>query len=35
LKVHWPFRAAVYSYFVLMLLFFPPARQHEFIYFQF
>ncbi len=35
LRVHWICRALVYSYFVLMLLFFPPVVKHEFIYFQF
>jgi hypothetical protein len=35
LHVHWLWRALVYSYFVLMLLFFPPVIKHEFIYFQF
>ena len=35
LHVHWIWRALVYSYFVLMLLFFPPVVKHEFIYFQF
>ena len=35
LRVHWSLRAFVYTYFVLMLLFFPPATQHVFIYFQF
>lgn len=34
-RVHWSWRALVYSYFVLMLLFFPPIVKHEFIYFQF
>jgi alginate O-acetyltransferase complex protein AlgI len=35
LHVHWIWRALVYSYFALMLLFFPPVVKHEFIYFQF
>jgi alginate O-acetyltransferase complex protein AlgI len=35
LQVHWIWRALAYSYFVLMLLFFPPVVKHEFIYFQF
>jgi D-alanyl-lipoteichoic acid acyltransferase DltB (MBOAT superfamily) len=34
-QVGWPWRAAVYSYAMLMLIFFPPAGVHEFIYFQF
>jgi D-alanyl-lipoteichoic acid acyltransferase DltB (MBOAT superfamily) len=34
-KIRWPARAAVYSYGVLMLLFFPPEAVYEFIYFQF
>ena len=35
LSRHWLVRAAVYSYAVLMLLFFHPAVHNEFIYFQF
>jgi alginate O-acetyltransferase complex protein AlgI len=35
LHVHWIWRALAYSYFALMLLFFPPVVKHEFIYFQF
>jgi alginate O-acetyltransferase complex protein AlgI len=35
LHVHWIWRSLAYSYFVLMLLFFPPVVKHEFIYFQF
>jgi alginate O-acetyltransferase complex protein AlgI len=31
----WPLRAAVYSYFLLMLWYFPPEARYEFIYFQF
>jgi alginate O-acetyltransferase complex protein AlgI len=34
-KQPWFERAAVYSYCALMLIFFPPATAHEFIYFQF
>ncbi len=32
---HWFVRGAVYSYCTLMLLFFLPTLQHDFIYFQF
>ena len=35
LREGWRRRAAVYSYCLLMLVFFPPATAHEFIYFQF
>jgi alginate O-acetyltransferase complex protein AlgI len=35
LREGWSRRAVVYSYCVLMLVFFPPATAHEFIYFQF
>jgi hypothetical protein len=31
----WPARAAVYSYLLFMLISFPAAKAHEFIYFQF
>jgi hypothetical protein len=31
----WTMRAAVYVYFILMLIFFPAPTAHEFIYFQF
>ncbi|MHB2205428.1 MBOAT family O-acyltransferase [Methylobacterium sp. CM6257] len=31
----WPARAAVYSYIVLMLIFFQSPSSHEFVYFQF
>jgi alginate O-acetyltransferase complex protein AlgI len=34
-QVAWPWRAAVYSYAMTMLIFFPPTGVHEFIYFQF
>lgn len=34
-RTHWSFRGAVYSYLVLMLIFFPPPVPAEFIYFQF
>jgi D-alanyl-lipoteichoic acid acyltransferase DltB (MBOAT superfamily) len=34
-NVHWSFRAAAYTYAVLMLICFPPPVAHEFIYFQF
>ena len=34
-KAPWPWRAVVYGYFVIMLIFFPSPTQHEFIYFQF
>jgi D-alanyl-lipoteichoic acid acyltransferase DltB (MBOAT superfamily) len=34
-NVHWAFRAAAYSYAILMLICFPPPVAHEFIYFQF
>jgi D-alanyl-lipoteichoic acid acyltransferase DltB (MBOAT superfamily) len=35
LAVAWPARATVYSYWLLMLVFFQPAQSHAFIYFQF
>ncbi|MBI5788215.1 MAG: MBOAT family protein [Candidatus Schekmanbacteria bacterium] len=35
LTEHWGFRSVVYSYFIIMLILFPPATAHEFIYFQF
>ena len=35
LREGWTRRAAVYSYCLVMLVFFPPATAHEFIYFQF
>lgn len=35
LGVAWPWRAACYSFMLLMLLFFPPPAPSEFIYFQF
>jgi hypothetical protein len=35
LAAMWPVRAAVYSYWLLMLVFFQPAQSHAFIYFQF
>ena len=35
LKSAWPTRAAIYSYFVLMLIFFQSPSSHEFVYFQF
>lgn len=35
LQVHWLARAAVYTYWVLMLWFFAPPLKHVFIYFQF
>lgn len=31
----WTTRAAIYIYFILMLIFFPSPTAHEFIYFQF
>ena len=31
----WGLRAAVYSYCLMMMIFFPPPSIHEFIYFQF
>ena len=34
-RVVWSTRAAVYIYFLLMLIFFPAPTAHEFIYFQF
>ena len=34
LREGWRRRAAVYSYCLVMLVFFPPATAHEFIYFQ-
>lgn len=34
-RTHWSFRGAVYSYLMLMLIFFPPPVPAEFIYFQF
>lgn len=34
-RIRWPARAAVYSYGLLLLWFFPPEAVHEFIYFQF
>lgn len=35
LSTRWTIRAAVYSYVILMLVFFPPPVANEFIYFQF
>lgn len=35
LRSAWPARAAVYSYAVLMLIFFQSPNSHEFVYFQF
>jgi hypothetical protein len=35
LKTRWWVRGLVYSYFILMLWFFPALGQYEFIYFQF
>ena len=35
LTAPWQLRAVVYSYFALMIWFFPPEVMHEFIYFQF
>ena len=35
LGLRWPIRAAVYSYFVFMLLVFPPMTPQVFVYFQF
>ena len=35
LGLRWPIRAAVYSYFVFMLLIFPPLTPQVFVYFQF
>lgn len=35
LRSPWLWRAVVYAYFVLMLVFFPAPTRHEFIYFQF
>jgi alginate O-acetyltransferase complex protein AlgI len=34
-KVHWGFRAAAYSYAVVMIILFRPMVTSEFIYFQF
>lgn len=34
-RVAWPVRGMAYSYFVMMLWFFPPEVHREFIYFQF
>jgi len=34
-KAPWPWRAAVYSYFVIMMIVFRPMVPSEFIYFQF
>lgn len=34
-QVHWGWRTAVYSYLILMMIFFPPPAPAEFIYFQF
>jgi len=33
--IPWGFRAAIYCYFVFMLIEFPPVQHGEFIYFQF
>ncbi|MGL4513911.1 MAG: MBOAT family O-acyltransferase [Lacipirellulaceae bacterium] len=35
LRVAWPWRAALYAYFVLMMLYFAPPLPSVFIYFQF
>ncbi len=35
LGLRWPIRAAVYIYFVFMLLIFPPLTPQVFVYFQF
>lgn len=35
LSVWWPWRAAIYAYFVGMIWFFPPPTASVFIYFQF
>lgn len=35
LKIHWILRAAVYCYFVLMILIFQPEANNVFIYFRF
>lgn len=34
-QVHWGLRTGVYSYLLLMMIFFPPPVPAEFIYFQF
>ncbi|MFT7619632.1 MAG: alginate O-acetyltransferase complex protein AlgI [Planctomycetota bacterium] len=34
-KVHWRYRAMVYSYFMVMIIIFRPMVPSEFIYFQF
>ena len=34
-KVHWSWRSLVYSYCVLMMIFFPPPVANVFIYFRF
>jgi hypothetical protein len=34
-NTHWWWRAVVYVYFALMLLYFSAPEQNEFIYFQF
>jgi alginate O-acetyltransferase complex protein AlgI len=34
-RLHWLARGAVYTYFVMMLWFFPPQVSNVFIYFQF
>lgn len=35
LSLRWPIRAALYSYFIFMLLIFPPLTPQVFVYFQF
>jgi len=35
LGLRWPIRAALYSYFVFMLMVFPPLTPQVFVYFQF
>ncbi|MES9970952.1 MAG: MBOAT family protein [Candidatus Thiodiazotropha sp.] len=35
LKTHWLVQAAIYSYFIFMLIIFPPLTPQVFIYFQF
>jgi alginate O-acetyltransferase complex protein AlgI len=34
-EVRWPYRAGIYIYVILMLLYFPAPGVNEFIYFQF
>ncbi len=34
-QIAWPARAGVYAYLIFMLISFPAAKAHEFLYFQF